>query len=86
MTNEEIIKKAVNEIVSNENLLHEYSIMLQATFGRVIDRIDTITHYTVSTLWSDHEEDIRLSDICLIHQVCSEMCYGIPTTNKCCKG
>ena len=86
MTNEEIIKKAVNEIVSNENLLHKYSIMLQATFGRVIDRIDTITHYTVSTLWSDHEEDIRLSDICLIHQVCSDMCYGIPTTNKCCKG
>lgn len=83
MTNEEIIRKAANEIVSNDNLLHEYSIMLQATFGRVMDRIDTITHYTVSTLWSDHKEDIRLSDISLIHKVCSEMCYGLPIANKC---
>ena len=86
MINEEIIRKAANEIVSNDNLLHEYSIMLQATFGRVMDRIDTITHYTVSALWSDHKEDIRLSDISLIHKVCSEMCYGIPVTNKCCEG
>lgn len=83
MTNEEIIRKAANEIVSNDNLLHEYSIMLQATFGRVMNRIDTITHYTVSSLWSDHMEDIRLSDINLIHKVCSEMCYSLPIANKC---
>lgn len=83
MTNEEIIRKAAGTIACNENLLHEYSIMLQATYGRVIDRIETITHYTVSTLWHDHEEDIRIFDINLIHQVCSEMCYGIPIANKC---
>lgn len=83
MTNEEIIRKAVDEIVSNEDLLHEYSIILQASFGRVIDRMDTIIHYAISRLWYDHEEDIRISDICLIHRVCSERCYGLPITNKC---
>ena len=86
MTNEEIIRKAAGTINGNKDLLLEYSILLQATFGRVIDRIntiDTIIHYTVSTLWHDHEEDIRISDIYLIHQVCTEMCYGLPIANKC---
>ena len=42
MTNEEIIRKAAGTINGNKDLLLEYSILLQATFGRVIDRINTI--------------------------------------------
>ena len=82
MTNEEIIRIAVDEIVNNEDLLYEYSIILQASFGRVINRIDTIIHYAISILWLDHEEDIRISDIRLIHRICSERCYGLPIANN----